>query len=185
MPNKPSKLRRITLLSIMAAACIAIQLIPRPPNVEFTSVITFTVGVVFGSVFGATLGALVMLINGFLSPFGFGGLLVPFQMLGMTIIGFVGGLFKEFGIFKKITTEGTARLCVEAAVLGAFLTLVYDIITNAGFAVTFGVPIIAAILTGVALSVIHVSSNTILFGFLAIPLSYAMQNVLGDRKPRQ
>jgi len=178
MTDKPWKVRRITLLSVIAASCIAIQLTPRPPNVEFTSVITFTVGIVFGSVFGATLGALVMLVNGFLSPWGFCGLSMLFQMVGMAIVGFVGGLF------KKITNEGTARLCVEAAVLGAFLTFVYDIITNVGFAVAFGIPLIAALITGIVFSLIHVSSNTILFGFLAIPLSYSIRNFLGGGELR-
>lgn len=177
MIDKKRKVRWIALLSIIASSCIAIQLTPRPPNVEFTSVITFTVGIVFGSLFGATLGALVMLVNGFLSPWGFGRLSMPFQMVGMAIVGFVGGLL------RKITNEGTARLCVESAVLGAFLTFVYDIITNIGFAISFGIPLIAALITGIVFSIIHVSSNTILFGFLAIPLSHAIRK-LGGGEPR-
>jgi len=74
--------RQLVLLIILSALCIGIQLTPRPPNVEFTSLIVFLVGAIFGISFGATLGTLVMFINGFFSPWGFAGLMLPFQVAG-------------------------------------------------------------------------------------------------------
>jgi len=159
-------------------------LTPRPPNIEFTSLVVFLVGAVFGISFGATLGILVMLINGFFSPWGFAGLMLPFQVAGMVIVGIGGGLYRR-------TRGGSydASSCVEAAVLGAFLTLVYDIITNFGVAISYmliGMPIlqafITAIISGAIFSAIHVVSNTAVFGIIFFPLTNTLQRLLGGGK---
>ena len=152
--------RRIATLPVMAALCIGIQLAPRPPNVEFTSLICFLTGFLFGAPFGALLGALTMFINGFLSPWGFAGIIMPFQMLGMALIGFAGGAYRkllgnDFSIPKSLD--------FESACLAAFLTLIYDIITNVGYAALFNLEIVVVLITGVWLSIIHVVSNTVLF----------------------
>ena len=176
--------RQLVLLIVLSALCIGIQLTPRPPNVEFTSLVVFLVGAIFGISFGATLGILVMFINGFLSPWGFAGLMLPFQVTGMVIVGIGGGLYRR-------TRGGSydASSCVEAAVLGAFLTLVYDIITNFGVAISYmliGMPIlqafITAIISGAIFSAIHVVSNTAVFGIIFFPLTNTLQRLLGGGK---
>ena len=176
--------RQLVLLIILAALCVGIQLTPRPPNVEFTSLVVFLVGAIFGTSFGATLGILVMLINGLFSPWGFAGLMLPFQVTGMVIVGIGGGLYGR-------TRDGLydARSCIETAVLGAFLTLVYDIITNFGVAVSYmliGMPIllafINAIISGALFSVLHVVSNTAVFGLIFFPLTNILQKLLGGGK---
>ena len=119
--------RRIAALITMTALCIGIQLAPRPPNVEFTSLICFLTGFLFGALFGALLGALTMFINGFLSPWGFAGIIMPFQMLGMALMGFAGGFYRKF-VGENFDISKSLNL--ESACLAAFLTLIYDIITN-------------------------------------------------------
>ena len=153
--------RRVATLTVMAALCIGIQLTPRPPNVEFASLICFLTGFLFGALFGALLGALTMFINGFLSPWGFAGIIMPFQMLGMALMGFAGGFYRKMLGRNSNVLES---LNFESACLAAFLTLVYDIITNAGYALLFNLPIIAVLIAGVWFSVVHVVSNTVLFG---------------------
>jgi len=155
------KCRHVAILTIMAALCIGIQLTPRPPNVEFTSLICFLTGFLFGAPFGALLGALTMFINGFLSPWGFAGIIMPFQMVGMALMGFAGGLYRKL-LGKNFSISKSLNL--ESACLAAFLTLVYDIITNAGYAILFNLEIIIVLIAGVWFSIIHVASNTILFG---------------------
>jgi len=155
------KCRRVATLTVMSALCIGIQLTPRPPNVEFTSLICFLIGFLFGALFGALLGALTMFINGFLSPWGFAGIIMPFQILGMALIGFAGGAYRklignDFSISKSLN--------FESACLAAFLTLIYDIITNVGYAVLFNLEIVIVLIAGVWFSIIHVVSNTVLFG---------------------
>jgi hypothetical protein len=172
--------RHLILFSVLAALCIAIQLTPRPPNVEFTSLIVFVAGAVLGVSFGAGLGVLVMFVNGFASPYGVAGIILPFQVIGMVVVGVGGGLYRR-------SRHGSydVKSCTEAAVLGAFLTLVYDVITNFGFAVTYmlvGEPVflafISAILSGAVFSVIHVVSNTVFFGAAFLPITSALQKLL-------
>lgn len=172
---------QLVLLTTLTALCVGIQLTPRPPNVEFTSLVVFLVGAVFGAFLGAILGVLVMLINGFFSPWGYAGLMLPFQIAGMVMIGIGGGLYRQtrVGLFG-------ADACFEAAVLGAFLTLVYDVITNFGVAVSYvliGMPILLAfvnvIISGALFSVVHVVSNTAVFGVIFVPLTNTVQKLLG------
>jgi hypothetical protein len=153
----------------------------RPPNVEFTSLVVFLVGSVFGFSSGITLGVLVMLINGFFSSWGFAGLMLPFQVTGMAIVGVGGGLYE-----RARTGLYDVRSCVETAVLGAFLTLVYDMVTNFGVAVSYtlmGIPIYvafaSALISGALFSLIHVVSNTAVFGIVFMPLTNSLQKLLG------
>lgn len=171
--------QKLALISVLTAVCLGIQLLPRPMNIEFTSLITFVTGVMFGGFFGALLGTLVMFVNGFLSSYGFAGVVLPFQIVGMVIIGGVGGLYAKMG-----TGRLSAGL-METAVLGAFLTFVYDVVTNVGTAVWLtlsGVPFpqacIVALISGAIPSVIHVGWNASLFFAVTVPLMNAMQKTV-------
>lgn len=173
--------RQIALLTVLTAVALGIQLAPRPINVESTSLFSFLVGIFYGGVVGGFFGGFVMFVNGFLSPWGYGGLMIPFQMAGMAIIGFAGGIYERY-----VLEVSSARVRVEVAVLAASLTLLYDAITNTGVAVDLmlaGVPmtiaLITAFSTGVFASLIHVSSNTVLFASGFVPLLKALQNVPG------
>jgi len=157
--------RQLALFCALAAATAGIQLAPRPPNIEATSLTTFFVGVLFGGIAGGLFGTLVMFVNGFLSPWGFAGLILPFQIVGMSIIGIAGGIFRRYGV-----TGSTTRVALESAVLGSFLTLIYDIITNTGVALISNVPVVLALMYGVVFSLVHIVSNTLLFGLAFTPL---------------
>jgi len=171
--------RRIALIAVLTALCLAVQLSPRPPNVEFTSLFTFTVGFLFGSFTGAIFGGFVMFVNGFLSPWGFSGPNMPFQIVGMAIVGLAGGLYRRY-----LQSYNSAKFYVEAAVLGAFLTVLYDLITNLGVAMQFmmaGTPSTLAVITALAygtpFSLIHVSSNIAVFGMVSLPLIGALSRI--------
>jgi hypothetical protein len=144
---------RLALLTTLSALCIGIQLTPRPPNVEFTSLIVFLVGASSGIVFGGLLAAIVRL----------------------------------YGRTKKGIYDLSS--CSETAVLGAFLTLVYDIITNFGVAVSYmllGVPMlpafISAIIFGAPLSAVHVVSNFFVFLVAFFPLTRILQKSSGGER---
>ena len=180
-----SDTRKLALLSVLTALCLAVQLTPRPPNVEFTSFFAFTVGLMQGALSGALFGCFVMFVNGFLSPFGFAGLNMPFQMIGMAIAGVSGGVYRWYMSGRT----NSARFCTEAAILGAFIALVYDLITNIGVGVSFilagmnpALALFSAIAYGAFFSIIHVSSNTAVFGILTLPSVNALNNLIrGDR----
>ncbi|MEM3726689.1 MAG: ECF transporter S component [Candidatus Bathyarchaeia archaeon] len=170
---------KIALISVLTALCLALQLAPRPPNVEFTSLLTFVVGAVFGSFMGVSFGCFIMFVNGFLSPWGFAGLNMPFQMVGMGLVGLVGGLYRGY-----MHDRSRFVSFMEVAVLGAFLTVVYDLITNFGVAILpmiSGVPPTLALLTvlasGAPFSLVHVCSNTLAFGLIFIPLARTLSQI--------
>lgn len=174
--------QRLGLLSVLTAVCLGLQLLPRPMNIEFTSLISFVTGMVFGVFSGALLGTLVMFVNGFLSPYGFAGVVLPFQIVGMVLIGVVGGLYG-----KIASNRLAAGNFVETLVLGAFLTFIYDVVTNLGTAVylsssmPFSEALIAALIMGVIPSVMHIVWNSFLFGAVTVPLVNAMQKTLVRR----
>lgn len=173
--------RRAALLAVMTALCVGIQLTPRPPNVEATSLISFLVGFMFGAGFGATLGALTMFINGFLSPWGFAGIIMPYQMAGMALIGFTGGVYRKFlGRNPVNMTSPPKILTLEVSFLAAFLTFIYDVLTNIGWALPSEVPIIVALIQGIWFSIIHIVSNVAFFGGAFFILVRIISNLLGE-----
>jgi predicted membrane protein len=178
--------RKLALLTILTALCLVVQIIPRPPNVEFTSFLSFVIGLMEGAVVGAFFGSFVMLVNGFVSSWGFGGLNIPFQMAGMIIAGTLGGVYRRF----TYNISFSARFSLEAAVLGAFIALVYDLITNLGFGIQLilaGEGSSSALFTTVAygsfFSLAHILSNTAVFGVLFLPLMKALSSLKVGESP--
>jgi len=146
--------------------------------VEFTSFFTFVVGAVEGAVAGVFFGSFIMFVNGFFSPYGFAGLNLPFQMVGMALVGVVGSLYRRCLSGKA----ESVKFCVETAVLGAFVTLAFDVITNVGVGFSFILvgmnPVYAlfsALAYGVFFSIIHICSNATVFGVLFLPLMKALK----------
>jgi len=175
-----SSVQKVALLCVLTAVGLVVQLFPRPPNVEFTSLLTFVVGVMFGTAVGVASGGLIMFVNGFLSPWGFAGLIMPFQMAGMAIAGVTGGIYRRY-----LPNPTQAWFFVEAAVLGAFIALIYDVITNIGVAFSFvmagtspHLALFSALSWGAPFSLIHVVSNTVVFGAIFLPLTRALHNLL-------
>jgi len=180
LPPNISSVQKVALLGVMASIGLVVQLLPRPPNVEFTSLVTFVVGVMFGSAAGVLCGGLIMFVNGFLSPWGFAGLLMPFQMVGMAIAGVAGGVYRRY-----LANPTETWFFVKAGVLGAFIALIYDVITNIGVAFSFVIvgtsphlALFSALAWGAPFSLIHVFSNTIVFGVIFLPLMKVLNNFL-------
>lgn len=164
--------RTIALIGVFTALCLAIQLSPRPPNVEFTSFFTFTVGFMFGSIVGVVFGGFVMFVNGFFSPWGFAGLNMPFQIVGMGVLGLGGGLYRGY-----MQSSGSTSFLIEVGILGAFLTEFYDLLTNFGVAISYmiagtnpTIAMITALAYGTPFSLIHVASNVFVFEAIFFPL---------------
>jgi uncharacterized membrane protein len=185
MHTQSSNTQKLALFTILAALCLAVQLTPRPPNVEFTSFLAFIVGAIYGVLHGGFFGSIIMFVNGFLSPYGFAGLIMPFQMVGMAIAGILGGVYKR--LMPKQT--GSARFCAETAIVGAIIALIYDLVTNVGVGFCFvlsGTNITLAILTAIAygafFSAVHIVSNTAVFGILTLPSIKTLNNLVRDEK---
>lgn len=185
MPSQSSNTRMISLLSIMAALCLALQLSPRPPNVEFTSFFTFVVGLAYGVLFGSVFGCFVMFVNGFLSPYGYAGINLPFQMIGMAIPGIIGGVYGRHMPEKYALTS----FCLETAVMGAVSALIYDLVTNVGAGLwyflsgmDFALAIVTAMAYGTFFSIIHIVSNASVFGILTSPSLKVLNTLVEVRR---
>jgi hypothetical protein len=109
---------------------------------------------------------------------------MPFQIAGMMLLGVVGGLYGKTkkGVYTRSVTG-------EAAVLGAFLTLVYDVITNFGIVVSYMMlgtamlPAFAATMVfGAVFSAVHVVSNSLVFGLAFYPLTKVTKGVFRGEK---
>jgi hypothetical protein len=134
----------------------------------------------FGAAFGVALGTLTMFINGFLSPWGVAGVVMPYQMAGMALIGFMGGVYRRVLGKNPEITDPPRILNLEVSFLAAFLTLVYDVITNIGWALPYGVPIIVALIQGAWFTVVHVASNIVFFGSAFFILVRVISNLIGE-----
>jgi len=139
-----------------------------------------------GAIVGAFFGSFVMLINGFLSPYGFGGLNIPFQIMGMMIAAVLGGAYRRF---TRDTTL-SKNFFLEAAVLGAFIALIYDLITNLGFGVQLiltgedaSLAFFTAVVYGSFYSLVHIVSNSVVFGVLFLPITNALNSLKVGESP--
>lgn len=183
MHYNASNTQKLALFTILTALCLAIQLTPRPPNLEFTSLFTFTVGVIYGVLYGGFFGFIIMFVNGFLSPYGVAGLILPFQMVGMAIVGFLGGVYRRF-VHEQADPK---RFCTETAILGAVVALIYDLVTNLGVGFQFflsgtnlALAMLSAVAYGAFFSIVHIVSNTVVFGVLTLPSIKTVSRFMGD-----
>jgi len=90
-----------------------------------------------------------------------------------------GGLYQRY-----MQSYSAAKFCVEVSIIGAFLTVLYDLVTNFGVALSFMItgmhPTLAvttAIAYGTPFSLIHVGSNIAVFGIIFFPLVKAMNYI--------
>ena len=74
---------------------------------------------------------------------------------------------------------------IELAIIGAVVTLFFDLITTLGYSLWFGVPYFIAVITGLTFIVLHVASNAIIFPAIVPKLDVSMKqqlNTLFNRK---
>ncbi len=101
------------------------------PNVKLVDPIVFSVAFVFGLEMGVYVGVMSEVIWGLLSPYGFGGYIIPFLVAGEVVYALAG-----WGA-SRIWRGQSARLSPRNLYLGAVLALcafLWDIETNAGSA---------------------------------------------------
>jgi hypothetical protein len=101
-------------------------------------------------------------------------------MAGMMIAGGLGGIYRKY----RRDVSSPARFFWETAILGAFIALIYDIITNLGFGFYLilagensSLALLTALANGVPFSLLHVVSNTVVFGALFLPFINALSSL--------
>lgn len=132
------------------------------PNIETFSLALFLTGLFLG-VFNGVAAALVAgTIFIFFNPNGPQPVLIAgiVQVAGFSLFGLCGGLLRN----RVLRIERTVFSAVVLAVAGLSLTLFYDLSTNLAFAMLFG-PFWPTMVAGMSFGAVHISSNTVLFGF--------------------
>ena len=147
--------------AVLIAVAVAVGLLlAAVPNVEGISAVCFVSGFLLGWKRGGLVGATAMVLLSLLNPLGPAPPPVfAAQVAGMGTIGMAGDLLKR-------ARPGRARAGLYSMAFGAVLTLIYDILTNYGVAVSVGrwQNPAAIMLAGVPFSAIHIVTNTVIFG---------------------
>lgn len=131
------------------------------PNIELFSFSLFLSGLYMGKAGGAATALVAGIIFVFFNPNGAQPILAIglVQLFGFLLFGFFGGLVR-FMVLKKDNIKLTIAVLLVA---GLVLTFWYDLSTNLAFAYIFG-PFWPALVAGLSFSIIHIVSNTIIFG---------------------
>ncbi len=158
--------RKTSLTAILSAlALVGTYLFVAIPNVELGSVVFFIIGLVFGLDIGFSSMIIASIIFSVLNPWGgFYPIIWISQAIAWGVIvvaGYLMGLIES-----EDNTEPFNA--VHLGIIGGFVTLLFDLITDLGYSITFGVPFIAAIITGALYHVAHIASNIIIFA-IGIP----------------
>lgn len=169
----------VALIAILAALAIggnyALSAIP---NVELSSVMVFLSGFLFGPFIGVLVGLIAMTIYQLWNPWGAFIPPIGLAVIGCTMfIGFVGGILGRS--FQLSVKRGTIplRWYLWPAFFGVMITLLYDLVTNLAYSITFGVPFVITLLAGLPFMIIHMVSNGVLFGLLTPAISRIAQQL--------
>jgi LytS/YehU family sensor histidine kinase len=128
---------------------------------------------VYGPVYGFFLGVSIMVIADFLV--GLVGLWTVYTALAFGLVGILAGVI---GMFKKQFKR------IELAGMAFVFTLLFDAIAMTAFAWQFGIPLAAATVSQVPVTIIHLTCNTLL-AFVFAPSIIRALNEISDPRASQ
>jgi len=174
--HKTNQSRWVAITAIMSAlALVGNYVLVAIPNVELGSGVLFVTAYLFGLGTAVWCVFIVSIIYTFFNPWG------PFiptiwiaQLIGwifMVIAGMLMGRKDSMEIWSR------GRI-IELAVVGAVVTLFFDLITTLGYSLWFGIPYFLAVITGLTFILIHVVSNAIIFPAIVPRLDMTMKKQL-------
>jgi uncharacterized membrane protein len=194
------KAKDVALVSVFSALCVVVgyvkisSLFALPNVVEFTAVLVFVSGLMFGWVVGALDGAISLAIITLIpypltSPAAFLFVTPPILlavMIGLgALYGIVGGILGKRYSTKKINR----RMVAELAFLGFLLTFTYDVLGSVGFYLAYSM-YYSSVWEAILLTftptiympyppIIHTFTNTVIFALLVPPLVKAIGRLQG------
>jgi hypothetical protein len=126
------------------------------PNVEIITLIVFASGWLLGVKRGAAVGVVGMFVFTLANPYGAAVPLLAFaQVACMGLIGACGG------VWSQAAGDGSA-VPVALGLLGALLTLVYDVATNVAIGISFS-QVRPTLIAGLPFAIVHVLANSLIF----------------------
>jgi len=170
---------RVSIIATLVALCVATNYaLVGVPQVKAMDFIVFIGGFCFGAYAGALIGILSWAVYGAINPYGFVPQVWIATMFSETIYGLLGGLLGKNLALTNFNDE-RFKLSVFFGTVGFILTLIYDLITNIAYALTFGIPIIVAIVFGTPYTILHQVSNMAIFGVGSIPVIAVLKKLSG------
>jgi len=167
-----------TIISLVALSVATNYVLVGVPNLKVMDFIVFIGGFCFGPIVGASVGILTWMVYGVVNPYGFVPQVWLATMFSESLYGVFGGLLGKSLVSFSLKDQ-RFRLGVFFGSFGFILTLIYDLITNVVYAVTFGIPILVSIVLGVPFTALHELSNVAIFSVGSIPLIRAIRKVVG------
>ncbi|MFW9850156.1 MAG: hypothetical protein ACFFF4_13550 [Candidatus Thorarchaeota archaeon] len=166
--------RWIAIAAIMTAlAIVGNYIVVFIPNVELGTVILFVTAFVFGPIMGIWSTIIMSIIFSSINPWG--GLIPQIwiaQIIGWFFVVLTGSIAGQSNSSMSLDTFSAGEL----GFIGFMVTLIFDLITNVGYSVAFGIPYWLAIITGSVFMLVHVISNVILFASVVPRLQKIIRN---------
>ena len=174
--HKLSRSRWVAVTAIMSSlALVGNYVLVAIPNVELGSGVLFVTAYLFGLQMGGWCVLVVSIIFAFFNPWG------PFiptiwlaQIVGWTFMVLTGHLLSR--LYQDVAW--TKIRYFEIAIIGAIVTLFFDLITTFGYALWFGIPYFIAVIAGLLFIGIHVISNAIIFPAIVPTLDKTLKKQL-------
>lgn len=170
--------RWLAITAIMTAlALVGNYALVAIPNVELGSCILFTTAYVFGLVMAVWCTLMMSVLFSVFNPW---GSFVPqiwfSQLLGWLLMDFVAAIMGHNTLERQ---KKTGHL--ELGIVGAVVTVFFDLITDLGFSWTSGLPYTETVIIGLPFMIVHVTSNAIIFGTLIPSVDYIIRHSLRSR----
>ena len=166
---------RIALLSTFTALSVVLgYMLIFLPNIELFTLMIFLSGFILGKRDGAAVGLMSSFIFVFFNPYGVSPLpLFAYQLAHYSLVGILGGLthsyFRNKAYFKPEEDLYVFRVILLFAIIGAVITIVYDILSTLIGAISiFGTleTFWATYIFGLPFTTIHLIGNTLGFIFI-------------------
>jgi hypothetical protein len=176
--RKISDSRWVSITAIMTAlALVGNYALVAIPNLELGSTVLFVTAYIFGATMAIWSTLIMSLLFGIINPW---GAFIPQIWISQVI-----GWFYVVTIGSIMGRQGTSGKQLqprkwELAITGAFVTFIFEQITNLGYSVTFGVPFIIAVTAAVPFSVVHIVSNAVIFAQVVPMMDTALKKQLKD-----
>jgi hypothetical protein len=161
--------RKIAIIAIMASlALVGNYVLVAVPNVELGTTILFITAYIFGFTVGASSAFIMSIVFSVINPW---GAFIPHvwisQVIGWLFITATAAIMGH----EKPREYIPPVFDVELLIMGAFLTMFFDLVTNLGYSWAFNIPYEIALIAGLPLMALHVISNALLFA-LVVPRLY-------------
>ncbi|UCE29002.1 MAG: hypothetical protein JSV85_07030 [Candidatus Bathyarchaeota archaeon] len=170
--------QKISLIAILVSLSVATNYaLIGVPHVKIMDFIVFIGGFCLGPLAGASIGIFTWAVYGTMNPYGFIPQIWLATMFSEAIYGLAGGLLGTKLVVGSFDDQ-RFRLGVFLGTTGFILTLIYDLITTAVFALAIEKPIIAAVAFGAPLTVSHELSNAVIFAVGSFPVIEAIGKIV-------